>query len=409
MVKSKGTEVVFLPKKPVVGIISAGDRYNYGDVLYAVVLKEYIRKFEPQIFQKYDIEHYGIISSDLRKVGGLETLPIKALYEKDFAENSLIVVAGGQVIGANIEVLFKFLKTNKIRLYADLIKYLALSKLGKSRRELLVKRFGCKTKFPYIISADELKSDCKVVYSNVGGFVSENETQAIKQISKADYFSVRDSQSFEENCRYRKDTILTPDAAVLMSEIFPRDQLEKEVSEQVRAVGGEYIAVQFSLSYFRQHKSEIVEVLKAFKEENKDVKIVLVPIGYAILHDDLIALKGLKAEISEAVLVENLTVKEIMYLISGASFFLGTSLHGIVTAMSFEVPYIALGGHNSSQKLDIFVKTWGCEPYNKAMPISVLQGLYKEKDLSRESLENSAKEQIKLAKRNYDNIFSLIK
>ncbi len=398
-----------MSKKPVIGIISAGDRYNYGDVLYAVVMKEYIKNFEPEIFGKYDIEHYGIISSDLRKVGGMETLPIKALYEKEFDENSLIAVAGGQVVGANIEVLFKFLKTNKVCLYADLIKYLVLSKLGKNRGELLVKRFGCKTKFPYVIAKDSLKNDCKVVYSNVGGFVSENETQAIEQIAQADYFSVRDSQSFEENCRYRKDTVLTPDAAVLMSEVFPRDILRQEVSEQVKAVDGEYIAVQFSLSYFRQHENEIDEELKTFKEKHKNVKIVLVPIGYAILHDDLVALKELKAKISDSVLIEKLTIKEIMYLISGASFFLGTSLHGIVTAMSFKVPYIALGGHNSSAKLDTFVKTWGCAPYNKAMPISSLLDLYKEKDQTCQALSDSAEKQIALAKKNYDSIFSLIK
>ena len=56
MIKLKSTEVIFLSKKPVIGIISAGDRYNYGDVLYAVVMKEYIKNFEPEIFGNSDFD-----------------------------------------------------------------------------------------------------------------------------------------------------------------------------------------------------------------------------------------------------------------------------------------------------------------------------------------------------------------
>ena len=396
-------------EKPSINIISAGDRYNYGDVLYAVVMSEYLKKYEPDIYTGYNIEHYGIIASDLTEIGGLRTLPIKSLYEKDFSENSLTVIAGGQVVGANIEVLFKFLKSNKFTLYADLIRYFALSKLGKNRGELLVKRFGCKTKFPYIISGKDMKNYCKIVYSNVGGFVSENEYEAVNEIRNADYFSVRDSQSFEENRRYRQDVVLTPDGAVLMSDVFPRERLEKEVGESVRSVKGDYIAVQFSLSYYRQHENEIIETLKAFKEKHKNTKIVLVPIGYAILHDDLIALKELKVKIQDVVLIEKLTIKEIMYLIAGAEFFLGTSLHGIVTAMSFSVPYIALGAHNSSAKLDTFVKTWGCEPFSEAVPITKLEELYICREAYKEKLVASTEKQIALAKDNYRNIFNLIK
>lgn len=398
-----------MQNKPVINIVTAGDRYNYGDVLYAVVMSEYIKKYEPEIYNNYNILHYGVIKSDLTSVGGIATLPIKELYNCSFAEKSMIVVAGGQVVGANIEVLFKFLKKNKLFLYVDLFRYFVLSKLGKDRENLLVKRFDCKHKFPYIISEKHLCSPCKIAYSNVGGSVASDETQAVENIKNADYFSVRDALSFEENKKYRDDVILTPDAAVLMSDVFPRERLEAEVSKAVRAVKGRYIAIQFSLSYYRQHTEEIVNTLTDFKKKNKDVNIVLVPIGYAILHDDLIALKELKIKIPEAILIEKLTIKEIMYLISGSEFFLATSLHGIVTAMSYSVPYIALGAHNSSTKLDKFVNTWGCKPYNHVMPISELFDCYDNRFKYDEALKDNVKHQLSLAKQNYDNIFGLIK
>lgn len=398
-----------MQNKPVINIVTAGDRYNYGDVLYAIVMSEYIKKYEPEIYNNYNILHYGIIKSDLTSVGGIETLPIKQLYNCVFAEKSMTVVAGGQVIGANIEVLFKFLKKNKLTLYADLFRYFLFSKIGKDRGDLLVRRFCCKHKFPYIISAESLSSSCIIAYSNVGGSVASDETQAVENIKRADYFSVRDTLSFKENKKYRDDIILTPDAAVIMSDVFPREKLDIEVSKAVRAVKGRYIAIQFSLSYYRQHTQEIVSTLTDFKKKYKGINIVLVPIGYAILHDDLIALKELKIKIPEAIFIEKLTIKEIMYLISGSELCIATSLHGIVTAMSYSVPYIALGAHNSSTKLDEFVNTWGCEPYNHTMPISKLFDYYDNRLKYDKALKDNAKYQLSLAKQNYDNLFALIK
>lgn len=398
-----------MKQRPTINILSAGDRYNYGDVLYAVIMSEYLKKYEPQIYENYCIEHYGIVASNLSKVGGIKTLPIRELYKKSFTEKSLIVVAGGQVVGASIEVLFKFVKANKIFLYADLIRYFALSKLGKSRGEMLIKRFDCKTKFPYIVSHKDLKGSCKIAYSNVGGFVEPDEENAVNEIRNADYFSVRDSLSYEQNKKYREDVYLSPDAAVLMSDVFPRSRLQGEIGQAVGEVDGRYIAVQFSLSYFSQHEAEITETLTAFMQNNEGVKVVLVPIGYAICHDDLIALRKLKTKLSDVILIEQLTIKEIMYLISGAEFFLGTSLHGIVTAMSYAVPHIALGAHNSSEKLDTFVGTWSCKPYDRAMAITEFPELYVKKDENAEALKASANNQIELAKKNYEKLFSLIK
>ncbi len=146
-----------MAKKPVINVISAGDRYNYGDVLYAIVLREYLKKYEPEIYNTYDYCHYGIIASDLTSVGGIKTDPIRDLYKREFDKNSLTIVVGGQVIGASIEVLFKYLKKNEFLLYADLIKYFLLSKLGKKRADLLIQKYGCKSKYPYIISKSNLK------------------------------------------------------------------------------------------------------------------------------------------------------------------------------------------------------------------------------------------------------------
>ncbi len=229
------------------------------------------------------------------------------------------------------------------------------------------------------------------------------------EIKKADYVSVRDRLSFSEMKKYREKTVLTPDAAVLMSDLFSRKELEKDISERVRSVQGKYVAVQLNLMYYKENEAEVIEVLEDFCCDNKGTKLVLVPIGYAIKHDDLLALKAIKTKISQAILIEKLTVKEIMYLISGAEFFVGTSLHGVVTAMSFAVPYLTVGNGFASSKLSEFLATWAIEPLNSVMNISSFNELYSKRAIYFEDLQKSSEKQKRLAKENYENIFALIK
>jgi polysaccharide pyruvyl transferase WcaK-like protein len=52
-----------------------------------------------------------------------------------------------------------------------------------------------------------------------------------------------------------------------------------------------------------------------------------------------------------------------MYVIKNAYTFFGTSLHGIITAMSFGVPHFGL--NKSIKKLDSFLRDWSVAPFNQ--------------------------------------------
>lgn len=86
------------------------------------------------------------------------------------------------------------------------------------------------------------------------------------------------------------------------------------------------------------------------------MKIVLINIGYAPLHDDFKSHKILnKAFPNKTILFEDTNIFEIMYLIKNSQIFLGTSLHGNITAMSYNVPHL---GFEKINKLKYFLKTW---------------------------------------------------
>lgn len=45
-----------------------------------------------------------------------------------------------------------------------------------------------------------------------------------------------------------------------------------------------------------------------------------------------------------------------MYLVSKSSIYVGTSLHGLITAQSYNIPFIAL--NKGISKIDNYCKTW---------------------------------------------------
>ena len=61
-------------------------------------------------------------------------------------------------------------------------------------------------------------------------------------------------------------------------------------------------------------------------------------------------------------LPENLNIYEIMYIESQSKCFIGTSLHGNITAISYEVNNIGID--KSVKKLDEFLKTWSLHKNN---------------------------------------------
>jgi len=48
-----------------------------------------------------------------------------------------------------------------------------------------------------------------------------------------------------------------------------------------------------------------------------------------------------------------------MALIANASLYIGTSLHGVITAMSYGLPYVGL--NKKQVKVQQYLKTWGVE------------------------------------------------
>ena len=103
------------------------------------------------------------------------------------------------------------------------------------------------------------------------------------------------------------------------------------------------------------------------------LNIILCPIGTALGHSDQDALIKIKKHLgseSSYQLINNPSIWDIMWLIKHSSLYIGTSLHGTITAMSYGRPF-AVHGPN---KLKTYLDTWGGSQFF-ASDVSRLQSI----------------------------------
>lgn len=164
----------------------------------------------------------------------------------------------------------------------------------------------------------------------------------------------------------------------------------------------DYIFLQIGKPYIPPNQIEFFHELKSLSEKLK-MKIILCPIGLAPRHEDDIFLKELskKSEIFSFVMPKNLF--EIMFLIGKSKIYLGTSLHGLITAQSFGVPFIPID--KRVIKVAEYCKTWTFKNINRCINYNELKKIPEiyhnwNSEIARENL----KEQKSMVYKNFKNI-----
>ena len=343
-------------------ILSPNDRYNYGDLLFSYIIKYKLKDYYDEFV------NIATIDNDLTKVGGEKVHSLSYLYNCEKNGDSDLMLAGGESLMTDWVTCYKSIyKSVNIPLLLSCLCFIAYrlsARYGLTIRNYYGRRkFAGKTKFPYSISKDEIKKIGHIFYNSIGGISLSSDIfpkSKIRDLQKIDYIAVRDEQSF--NVLKGKNVIvnLVPDTAILLSEVFPLNDLEKNVSKATikYTQGKKYMVFQINKKIGEKKYKKICESLRACGQK-LNIDICLCPIGYAPNHDDPEILKKMYQELGPGIstLFGDNTIWDIMYLIAKSSFFIGTSLHGVITAMSYAVPYLGLYG----KKTQSYIKTWGID------------------------------------------------
>jgi len=335
-----------------------------------------------------------VVESDLSSIGALPTHKYSYLYKaKKNKCKSILIVAGGEVLGANWAKLYGFVYPR----LNGMFKFLSNMERVASK---IFPFFG--NPLPFVPTGKKITENFGIVFHSVGGRKAgpkQLKKKVQKTFDQSLYMSIREEDSFKSisNIFSLPNLKLTPDSAVVMSDHY---RFESKSDKK-------YITFQVG-HYKNGGDLDLInrELLKLHKETNYPV--VFVPIGNCPGHDDILSLNWLNenAEYSCEICSPD-SIENIMRTIAQSSLFLGTSLHGIITAMSFAVPYVALNPKIS--KLKSYVNTWAPEPLRVISNFDeIFEHSKKVLAVDKSVLEENAEMQKELARKSFKAIAEAI-
>lgn len=335
-----------------IGVIGPHDRINYGDFLFPIMLEF---SFSQILGTKISLKKYALVPSDYSHLGAFKSNSYRNLTaDINSGKIDTVIVSGGESVSAKWSNLYSYIN--------PLYDYFYQKKLFKNNRifrnipKLIL---GNKAEFPFIINTQNYKStDLKIYYNAVGGGRGLSKSQ-IDTISLATLIGFRDLSSYNYITNHKQDEkfILVPDSAIILSDVYSKSTLEHRIKDDY---------VFFQLSNYK-HQNKVEMVIEQLREILKGgLKIVLCPLGTAKGHEDQIVLKYIYHQLKDDKVIfieEQPTILEIISLIAHARIYIGTSLHGVITSMSYGVPYMPL--NPKQKKLVSFLETWSIAELNK--------------------------------------------
>lgn len=344
-------------------ILSPSDRFNYGDMLFPYVVTHYFKKYVDEIV------NCSTCSSDLSAKGGIPTYGIDKIVNvvKEDGVDNYLIVAGGECLFSRWSVILSFIykdidrKMNFISSLPHLrvIKYLA----NVCMTYYIRKKYKVPTFYPFTIGLDEIPGFKNILYNSVGSVSLINNPKIIRSqrckkiLKSAAYLSVRDSLTSSALDKMGVKHVLCPDSAILMSEVFSDNFLEKSVSDEVKNIKNmNYIFFQINKLSGEDRERFYSDILNRIYLST-GTKIILCPIGTAYGHEDDIILSNISKYMNNGsfLLIKSPSIWEIMYLIKYSKLYVGTSLHGAITAYSFSIPIVTHG----KKKVRQYISEWG--------------------------------------------------
>lgn len=390
-------------------LYGAYDRYNFGDNLMPIIFKMYIEKYHTDLLQRFTLKYCSIGESDLSQYACFPTESINKTLTSS-PSGSLLIIIGGEVLCAsNLTLLMHIQKSELAYKIIDVARFFMRRYLTYFTRPF----YGTKWEFPYIPPKISFKNNIKIAYNTIGGGIStlnkKNKAEVINRLISADYISVRDKRTLQDINGNVDNIVVYPDSVHLIGELIDDDFLKERTNKNLLLeLEQKYFCFQASPHKVGLNIKELATSLISLSEKRNE-KIILLPIGYASGHDDLSYMKDLLKYLPpETALFDTLNVWEIMQVIKKSSLFIGTSLHGIITAMAFGRPHFGL--NPGIGKVHHFLKNWSIEPFNKSYKINEIISLASE-DLSQynSQLLSNSKTNSQLVKENNENIIKLIK
>lgn len=335
-----------------INFLSAGDRVNYGDFLFPIIS---LRKFNNK---KFNFFNYGLVKSDFSHFEALPTNSYKRLQKELYkSHDEILIIGGGEIFFPTWTLLYSYINETFFRL----LKFYYFKKLEKKFNLSKYLLSNGQVNFPFSPNKNDFKArNLKIIYNSVGGVFQPHMTGKVKKalianLKTAEYISVRDFDTLNSLKKEGINSFLTPDSALIMSDFFNKDFLHKKNKRLQKYFNEKYLFLQLAEYCSPTNIDKFLAELKLISKK-LNLKIILCPIGLASGHNDQIILKKIAKKATGIIYIQPLNIFEIMGLIANSQLYLGTSLHGAITAQSFNVPFLPI--KKDIRKLSSFYSTW---------------------------------------------------
>jgi polysaccharide pyruvyl transferase WcaK-like protein len=199
---------------------------------------------------------------------------------------------------------------------------------------------------PFIVNARDLPpgSDVSYVSCGVPHEFAPSQCDAVKTaFEEARVVYLRDEGSAQKlrHAGVTRELHVAPDLAVMLNDVFNHADTARrgrELLSQLGITNATPVLCFQSQPYPGFSQQEILDRLNAYCDRTKS-KVVLLPLGYC--HGDHEFLRSLAQRANGRFHYANLnSIFDMMALIAASDVFVGTSLHGNITAFSFGIPHV---------------------------------------------------------------------
>lgn len=331
-----------------VASIGAYDRFNYGDLLFPLVLNHVAESSGHPPLQHFSPRRSALVDLGAVRTGSLADL--EKLRKR--AESFAVVLGGGEVGGADWSQAL----ITAAPVPADLV-LIALRRLAPSSALDLLGRALFRSSwptpyFPTVSAVSQHPAAASAIgVSSISMLNSRIRAEVISALRQFRFISVRDLDGQRALAQYGLHAELAPDSVSILPELRPGLSPNPDGP----------LVVQVARHWMRRRGIQLVQALSELSREYSE--IVLLPIGLAGGHGDYVALQKVRRALSPNTnapirVINPTSVWEIAETIASAKLFVGTSLHGTITALATATPFVPLAG---VPKLDSYIGTWARE------------------------------------------------
>lgn len=332
------------------------DVENYGDLLYPIILRHVLR----QRTKALQLSHYSPLAIEAPHEAGFETQSLTSLFHSS-DEPRTIIIGGGDLLRTDWDVIashYHQQSRGSLRRLRNSLGTLNAADYLVRRRVMrldpinfFAPRFRSRWMNypgagPFLIDSNSLPPKSFISYVSCGvphEFTPLERDDVKRVLDQARFIYLRDGQSAEKLRRagVKSKVHVAPDLAMTLSDQFDREELVCRGYETLSRLGidkGQRFLCFQCQPYPGFDDDEIIRQCRQY-QERKSAPVVLLPIGFT--HRDNEYLKNLALRSGGTLKYVNVhSIRDIMAIIASSDVFVGTSLHGNITALSFGIPHL---------------------------------------------------------------------